>query len=690
MQLVRFASETLSEDPTWSAEGRLLGAIGRLGIPVLPTAVLSRSLMAQLMLHRPTQRAILKVCKRVVGGTPAEVTHAATETRKLLRTLVAPQCIEAELRELAASLQELRLTDRGVPVLIRGNLGEVSGIIHDGATLTRLIGSYLCLGFAANELKERVDAGGSILPTLESVLVQYQPETDGLELTAFAFDPERMEGNTVTVLASLGRQQVHARFDGRSNQLLALDGSKAVDPRYLHTAARWAWRARGITLEPLEIDLLQVQGQIMVSRAEEFSLQTSTDDVYVGIHGTPAHIGRATGTVRIVEHTEDWAWVEDGDVLVLAHADAAHLAKIAGCKAVVVESGSLGSTDSKVLAQLGVPVVVGVHGAMQSLSSGMLVTVDGTAGVVSPGTVAAREVPKEKPTGVQLFLTGTDPLATASALSGHNGVLMRGEGLISLLGMHPDDLHRQGRRAEYAELLTELLCDVLAEAAGRPVLYQLHDMRQDVLSGLTSRRRHKDEPNPLLGQRGASWLLREAEWLALELEAIRAVPHDLGRSLHVVIPGVRRVQELQALLPALRRVLSEAFGKPRIWARIETPAMAARSLGRFGLTGVVIDVTQLSSLAVGTDHTNYEIGHLRQMDDPAVTELIARAVKSARHHHLKTLVVAEGEALAPGTVRAAVRAGSFALGVHPTETGIVASEVRAEVAQMVVEHLTQH
>lgn len=509
MQLVRFASETLSDDPTWLAEGRLLGAIGRLGVPVAPTAVLSRALMAQLMLHRPTQRAILKVCRRVVGGSPAEVTHAASEVRKLLRSLAAPSAVEQELREVAASFQDLVLQGRGVEVVLRGVLGEVYGTIRDGQSLTKLIGSYLCLGFSAHELKSRVESGGSLLPVLESVLLQHVPKGATAEFTAFAFDPERMEGNTVTVLGSQGREQVHARFDGRSNQLLALEGSKTIDPRCLHAVSRWAWRARGITLEPLEIDFFLVNGQLMATRAEEFSLQTSTDDVFIGLHGTPAHIGRATGTVRVVEAAEDWAHVQDGEVLVLSHVDVAHLAKVAGCKAVIVESGSLGSSDAKAIAQLGVPAVVGVHAALQSLATGQLVTVDATAGVVSPGAGATRQAPKERPTGVQLFLTGTDPLATAHALQSEvSGVLLRGEGLISLLGMHPDDLHRQGRRAEYAELLTELLCDILAEAAGRPVLYQLHDMREDVLSGLTKRRRHKEEPNPLMGQRGASWLLR--------------------------------------------------------------------------------------------------------------------------------------------------------------------------------------
>ncbi len=689
MQLVRFATETHSDDPTWSTEGRLLGAISRMGVPVLPTAVLSRSLMAQLMLHRPTQRAILKVCKRVVGGSPAEVAHAATETRKLLRNLALPVPVASELARLAGALRDLTLLSGPVPVRVRGALGEVVGDVRDETSLAKLLGSYLCLGFRGHDFATRIATGGSILPPLESVLVQYAPTTDKLELTAFAFDPERIEGNTVTVLAHQGREQLHARFDGKTGQLLSQEGSKNIDPRWVGIVAKWAWRARGATLEPLEIDFQQIGGQLMATRAEEFSVNTSTDDVYVGFHGNPAFPGRASGYARLIEHATDWQLVEDGDVLFLTHVDAAHLPKIAGCKAVVVESGSLGSLDARVLERLGVPAVVGVHGALSAFTGGQLVTVEGTQGLVVPGAYhEAQKSPSARPTGVATFLTGTDPLSTARALQENvGGVLLRGEGLASLLGMHPDDLHRQGRRAEYAELLTELLCDVLAEAGNRPVLYQLHDVRDDVLVGLT-RRRHKPEPNPLMGQRGASWLLASPEWVALELEAIQAVPHDLARNLHVVVPGVRRVQELQALLPAIRRVLTEQFGSARIWARVETPAMAARTLGKFGLTGVVVDATQLSSLTVGTDHTNYEVGHLRRMDDPAVTELITRCVRSARHHHLRTLVVAEGEALTPGTVAAAVRAGVYAIGCHPTEQDVVEREVRAEVAQMVVEHLT--
>ena len=102
------------------------------------------------------------------------------------------------------------------------------------------------------------------------------------------------------------------------------------------------------------------------------------------IVGHPASAGSATGPVRIVHSPQDFGGFRDGDVLVAKATAPAWTPLFARAAAVVTDGGTLAAHASLVAREYAIPAVVGTGDATVRLHTGQLVTVDGTAGTVTP------------------------------------------------------------------------------------------------------------------------------------------------------------------------------------------------------------------------------------------------------------------------------------------------------------------
>jgi rifampicin phosphotransferase len=116
------------------------------------------------------------------------------------------------------------------------------------------------------------------------------------------------------------------------------------------------------------------------------AVRTSTDHPDGAIVGHPASPGRASGLVRIVRSPEDFDRFLAGEVLVAMATAPAWTPLFARAAAVVTDGGSLAAHASLVAREYGIPAVVGTGDATLRLADGQLVTVDGGAGTVVPGT----------------------------------------------------------------------------------------------------------------------------------------------------------------------------------------------------------------------------------------------------------------------------------------------------------------
>lgn len=108
--------------------------------------------------------------------------------------------------------------------------------------------------------------------------------------------------------------------------------------------------------------------------------KTTSPDALVGI---AAGAGRVTGPARVIRRIEDFERLRAGDVLVAPATTPAWTPLFARAAALVTDTGSLMSHCSQVAREYGIPAVVCTGDATRRLEDGELVTVDGSAGVVT-------------------------------------------------------------------------------------------------------------------------------------------------------------------------------------------------------------------------------------------------------------------------------------------------------------------
>ena len=105
-----------------------------------------------------------------------------------------------------------------------------------------------------------------------------------------------------------------------------------------------------------------------------------TGDTLKGVAASP---GRVTATARVLHAPEDFSQMMHGDVLVAAITTPAWTPLFARAAAIVTDVGGSLSHGSIVAREYGIPAVLGTGAATKRIRSGQVITVDGSAGVVT-------------------------------------------------------------------------------------------------------------------------------------------------------------------------------------------------------------------------------------------------------------------------------------------------------------------
>lgn len=101
-----------------------------------------------------------------------------------------------------------------------------------------------------------------------------------------------------------------------------------------------------------------------------------------GLSGTPASAGIVTGIARVVLDPVG-AHLEPGEILVAPSTDPGWTPLFLTSGGLVMEMGGANSHGAVVAREYGIPAVVGVPGAIERITTGQRITVDGTTGTVS-------------------------------------------------------------------------------------------------------------------------------------------------------------------------------------------------------------------------------------------------------------------------------------------------------------------
>ena len=324
----------------------------------------------------------------------------------------------------------------------------------------------------------------------------------------------------------------------------------------------------------------------------------------------------------------------------------------------VTDLGGVTSHTAIVARSLNIPAIVGLHHARSMIWEGELVIVDGREGVliVNPGARVLEEYRRLRSEiegerqklkrlrtarsatmdGVTVDLQANIELPQDVKEANEAGAAGIGLFRSEFLFLNRDDLPSEDEQFEsYREVADAM--------HGRPVTIRTLDLGADKSINGADR----GGPNPALGLRAIRFCLAEPQMFLTQLRAIlRASRHG---KIRLLIPMLAHAHEVEQTLAAVRQAKETLDDhkipydrRLQIGGMIEVPA-AALSLKYFisKLDFLSIGTNDLIQYTLAIDRTDDTVAHLYDPLHPAVLQLIAQTIRSAKR--AKTPVAVCGE-----------------------------------------------
>jgi pyruvate, water dikinase len=390
--------------------------------------------------------------------------------------------------------------------------------------------------------------------------------------------------------------------------------------------------------------------------------------------GNPASPGVGIGRVKIIHKLSDSSKFKDGMVLVAKSTNPDYVPMMKKAAAIITQEGGRTSHAAIVSREYGIPAVVGAPLAMGKLRDEMAVTVNGATGNIYKGSVFV-ETRKEEhlniKTAVKLYVNLAEPeLARKISALPVDGVgLLRAEFMIAQIGIHPKKMIEDGKQKEFIERLSNDIAEFCRAFYPRPVLYRATDFKTNEYKSLKGGRFYEpDEPNPMLGYRGAFRYIHDPRVFKLEIEAIKKVREKLGLvNLRLMLPFIRTVKELEEV----KRILAENGLRRshtfKLFMMVEIPAnvILIDDFINAGIDGVSIGSNDLTMLTLGVDRDNQEVAVEFDERNKAVLWSLERVVKAAREYGVEVGICGQAPSEFPDLVEKLVHWGINSISVSP-------------------------
>ena len=392
------------------------------------------------------------------------------------------------------------------------------------------------------------------------------------------------------------------------------------------------------------------------------------------LSGAPASPGIASGPVKVVPDASQIDKVAKGDILVAEMTTPDFVPAMKRAAAIVTDRGGRTAHAAIVSRELGIPCVVGTERAVATLTDGQIITVDGSQGKVYEGKVAVKEqaaaISREKiKTKTRVYVNLAQPeLVERVAPRNVDGVgLLRAEFMVAQIGEHPRYMISQNRGNEFVDKLAKGISTFAKAFNPRPVVYRTNDFKTNEYRDLIGGQEYEDaEENPMLGYRGASRYITDADVFKLELAAIKKVRKKY-KNLWVMIPFVRTIDELartKEIMESEGLVRSDDF---KIWMMVEVPSniFLIEKFLEVGIDGISIGSNDLTQLILGIDRDSEKLAETFDERNEAVLIALERAIKVSKSMGVTSSICGQAPSVYPELTEKLVEWGITSVSVSP-------------------------
>jgi len=409
----------------------------------------------------------------------------------------------------------------------------------------------------------------------------------------------------------------------------------------------------------------------------------------------------ASGKACLLKNVNQGKKFTDGAVLVAEMTDPDWGPIMKRASAIVTAHGGRTSHAAIISRELGLPAIVGATDATKILKTGQDITVSCAEG--DTGFVYAGNIPFEKKvlslddipaTRTKVMLNMADPAAAFRwwQLPIDGIGLARMEFIIANhIKIHPLALARfrkvrgarlrrtiEGLTVGYrnkTEYFTDRLSQGIARLAAvchpNPTIVRMSDFKTNEYAKLIGGGAFEpDEPNPMIGWRGASRYYSEdyRDGFALECQAIKRVREEMGfHNVIVMIPFCRTLKEADLTLAEMAaNGLKRGENGLEVYVMCEVPSnviLAKEFAERFD--GFSIGSNDLTQLTLGVDRDSKLLSHLFDEQDPAVTKMIQTVIADAHSAGAKIGFCGQAPSDRPAFAQFLVRAGIDSVSVTP-------------------------
>ena len=395
------------------------------------------------------------------------------------------------------------------------------------------------------------------------------------------------------------------------------------------------------------------------------------------LKGEQASPGTATGVVIIIESPKEINRVKEGQILVTSMTTPDFVPAMKKVNGIITDKGGQTSHAAIVSRELGVPCVVGTKTATKFLKEGDIVNLNGTTGEVWKGDLTTssiattRKIQIHQKTATKIYVNLGEPeLAEDLAKKNCDGVgLLRAEFMIANIGIHPKKLIADHQEKIYINKLAKDMVKFCKSFSPRPIIYRATDFKTNEYRFLKYGKYYEpEEPNPMLGFRGASRYIASPDVFMMELEAIKQVRNKYGfKNIWLMIPFVRTPNELiqvKKIIASAGLLRTPSF-KLFMMAEIPSNVILLDQFIDVGIDGISIGSNDLTMLTLGLDRDNAEVANTFNEMDPAVLWSLRRLVKKAHKRGIMVGICGQAPSNYPDLVEKLVKWGITSISVSP-------------------------